>query len=76
MNHIFRPIPVGISSIKFFRIYNRWGQLVYDKSGMSAGWDGMISGRLQPSGAYVWMVQGTTYTGSIISKQGTMLLIR
>jgi gliding motility-associated-like protein len=76
INRIFRPIPVGISSIQLFRIYNRWGQLVYSSSGMSAGWDGTISGKPEPSGGFVWMVQGTTYTGKTISKQGTMLLIR
>ena len=76
INNIFRPIPVGISSIQYFRIYNRWGQLVYSKSGMDAGWDGMISGKPQQTGSYVWMVQGTTYTGTTIFKQGTMVLIR
>jgi gliding motility-associated-like protein len=76
MNNIFRPIPVGISSIQFFRIYNRWGQLVYSKSGMGTGWDGTISGKPQQTGSYVWMVQGTTYTGTTIFKQGTMVLIR
>jgi gliding motility-associated-like protein len=76
INNIFRPIAVGISSIQYFRIYNRWGQMVYSKSGLGAGWDGMISGKPQQTGSYVWMVQGTTYTGETISKQGTMVLIR
>jgi gliding motility-associated-like protein len=76
INNIFRPIPVGISSIQFFRIYNRWGQLVFSKSGMGGGWDGTISGKPQQTGSYVWMVQGTTYTGATISKKGTMVLIR
>jgi gliding motility-associated-like protein len=76
INNIFRPIPVGISSLQFFRIYNRWGQLVYSTSRIGAGWDGRISGESQATGTFVWMVQGTTYTGKIISKQGTMVLIR
>lgn len=76
MNNIFRPIAVGISSIQFFRIYNRWGQLVYNKSGLGAGWDGMISGKPEPTGSYVWMVKGTTYAGATIFKQGTVVLIR
>jgi gliding motility-associated-like protein len=76
INNIFRPIPIGISSIQFFRIYNRWGQLVYSKSGMSGGWDGTISGKPAPGGGFVWEVQGTTYTGRTIHKQGTMVLIR
>lgn len=76
INNIFRPIPVGISSLQFFRIYNRWGQLVYSTSRIGAGWDGRISGESQATGTFVWMVQGTTYTGKIISKQGTVVLIR
>ena len=76
INNIFRPIPVGISSLQYFRIYNRWGQLVYSTSRIGTGWDGRISGELQATGTFVWMVQGTTYAGKIISKRGTMVLIR
>ncbi len=76
VNNIFRPIPVGISSLQYFRIYNRWGQLVYNTSKLGDGWDGTISGKPQSMGSYVWMVQGTTYTGVVISKKGTMTLIR
>jgi gliding motility-associated-like protein len=76
INNIFRPIPVGITSIQFFRIYNRWGQLVYSTSHLGNGWDGTLLGKPQDTGSYVWMVQGITYKGSIIYKKGTMTLIR
>ncbi len=33
INNVFRPIAVGISSIQYFRVYNRWGQLIYNNSG-------------------------------------------
>ncbi|HXB43941.1 MAG TPA: PKD domain-containing protein [Puia sp.] len=75
-NNIFKPIPVGISSMRFFRVYNRWGQLVYSTSRMGDGWDGTLLGKPQDAGSYVWMVQGTTYTGKIIYKKGTMTLVR
>jgi len=75
-NGIFRPIPVGISSIQYFRVYNRWGQLLYSTSHLGEGWDGNISGKPQEIGGYVWMVLGTTYTGEKIYKKGTMTLIR
>ena len=74
--NIFRPIPVGISSIQYFRVYNRWGQLLYSTSHLGEGWDGNISGKPQEIGGYVWMVLGTTYTGEKIYKKGTMTLIR
>jgi len=76
VNTIFRPIPVGISSLRYFRIYNRLGQLVYSTSAIGSGWDGRLNGSPQGSGGYVWMVQGTDYEGNIITKSGTMVLVR
>lgn len=75
-NSIFKPIPVGISSIQYFRIYNRWGQMVYSTSHMGEGWDGTIGGKIQETDSFVWVVEGTTYTGVKIFKKGTMTLIR
>jgi hypothetical protein len=75
-NEVFRPVPVGISSLQFFRVYNRWGLLVYSTTRIGDGWDGRVGGRLQVSGAYVWMVAGTTYTGHTVSHKGTMILVR
>jgi gliding motility-associated-like protein len=75
-NSLFRPICVGISSLEYFRVYNRWGQLLYSTSQMGQGWDGRIQGKLQESNAYLWILKGTDYTGRVISKKGTMMLIR
>ena len=75
-NNLFRPIPVGISSLAYFRVYNRWGQLVYSTSRIGDGWDGRVNGRITDSGTYVWMVQGTTYNGRVVRHKGTMVLVR
>jgi PKD-like domain/CHU_C Type IX secretion signal domain len=76
INSIFRPIPVGIVSLDYFRIYNRLGQMVYSTSAIGSGWDGNLDGMPQSSGGYVWMVKGTDFTGNIIVKKGVMVLIR
>jgi len=76
MNSIFRPIPVGISSLDYFRIYNRQGELVYNTSTIGNGWDGRVNGSAQSAGGYVWMVKGTDYLGHIITKKGNMVLVR
>jgi gliding motility-associated-like protein len=76
LNTVFRPIPVGIASLRYFRIYNRLGQLVYNTSAIGSGWDGRLNGSPQGSGGYVWMVQGTDYLGNVITKSGTMVLVR
>jgi PKD-like domain/CHU_C Type IX secretion signal domain len=75
-NSIFRPIPVGISSLEFFRVYNRWGQLVYSTTRIGDGWDGRVDGKMQDSGTFVWMVEGTTYEGHTVFHKGTMILVR
>ncbi len=75
-NNVFRPICIGISSLDYFRVFNRWGQLVYSSSQIGQGWDGRIQGRLQESNAYLWIVKGTDYTGRAIAKKGTVILIR
>ncbi len=75
-NNVFRPIPVGISSLEFFRIYNRNGQLMFSTSTIGRGWDGTYAGKLQDAGGFVWMVKGTDYTGKTIFKKGTMVLVR
>ncbi len=75
-NNIFRPIPVGIATLNYFRVYNRWGQLVYSTSRAGQGWNGNIDGKPQGAASYVWMVQGVDYMGKTIFKKGVMTLIR
>ena len=75
-NRVLRPIPVGIASLAYFRVFNRWGQLLFQTSQTGKGWDGMVAGKLQNNGTYVWQVKGKDYTGKIIIRQGTAVLIR
>ena len=74
-NNLFRPIPVGISRIDYFRVYNRLGNLVFS-SNDGRGWNGTLAGKMQDADTYVWVVQGRDFTGKTITKKGTMILIR
>ncbi len=75
-NDVIRPVYVGIKQVSFFRVYNRWGQLVFSTSEAGKGWDGTIGGVQQAPGTFVFMVEGTDYTGKAIMKKGTVVLIR
>jgi PKD repeat protein len=75
-NGVLRPITPGISKLDYFRIYNRWGQLVFASSEASRGWDGRFAGKYQDQGTFVWVVQGRDFTGKVITKKGTVILIR
>jgi hypothetical protein len=75
-NTVFRPVCLGISSLDYFMVYNRSGQLVFSSSRIGQGWDGRIQGKLQEAGTYIWMAQATDYAGKVIFKKGTVLLLK
>jgi gliding motility-associated-like protein len=75
-NDIIRPVAVGISKLEYFRIYNRWGQLVFSTSINGQGWNGKIKGKDQSSNVYVWIVKGVDFTGKEILAKGTVTLIK
>ena len=75
-NDLFKPILAGIAALDYFRIYNRWGQLVYSTSSAERGWDGTVDGKPQPPGAFVYMLRAKDYLGKLVVKQGTVVLIR
>lgn len=75
-NDIFKPIPIGITQFHYFRIYNRWGQLLYSTTEQGHGWDGSYNGLQQAPGTYVYMTQGTDFSGKPVFKKGTVVLIR
>lgn len=76
LNDVLKPICVGIKELQFFRIFNRWGQEVYATSQIGQGWDGKIKSVTQGTGTFVYMVQGTDYTGRKIFRKGNITLIR
>ncbi len=75
-NKILIPTPVGIAHFEYFKVFNRWGQLVYSTSKPNEGWDGTWDGVIQNSGTYVYMAQGIDYLKNVISRKGTVVLIR
>lgn len=76
LNDYIKPIMLGIKELKYFRIYNRGGQLVYDYTHNQPGWDGKIGGLLQSSGVYVWMFQGIGWDKRAHTQKGILALIR
>ena len=75
-NDMLKPILAGVQRIEYFKVYNKWGQLLFSTSENGRGWDGRVSGQLQVSGTYVWMVKAYDYKGSAIFQKGLVMLIR
>jgi gliding motility-associated-like protein len=76
LNDWIAPIPVGIKEFRFFRIFNRWGQLVYTTSNPYRGWDGKINGVLQGNNSFVWMAEAVDFKGNVITRKGVVTLMR
>jgi trimeric autotransporter adhesin len=76
VNDKLTPLLAGIKELKNFRIYNRWGQLLYQSSDKNAGWNGTYNGKQQVSETYVWVVEAIDQDGKTIQKTGKTTLIR
>ena len=75
-NDLLRPILVRITTINYFRVYNRWGQLIYQTKNIGEGWNGTFKGATQPIETYTWIFEGVDYNGIIIRETGKTTLLR
>jgi gliding motility-associated-like protein len=59
-----------------WRIYNRWGQLVFESTNVNSGWDGTYQGKLQPMEVYSYTLDVELTDGKKIRKTGDITLLR
>jgi gliding motility-associated-like protein len=59
-----------------FRIYDRWGQKIFESLDQAAGWDGTFNGKQLDTGVFVYTLTGTFYTGETFEKKGNITLKR
>jgi gliding motility-associated-like protein len=76
LNDFLKPIPVGIKEFKYFRVYNRWGQLIFDINDDARGWNGKFKGKPQSTQVVVWMAEGIGIDNRLYKQKGTCTLIR
>ena len=76
-NAFFNIQTVGsFEEIESFRIWNRFGDLVYNNGNPSMGWDGIVDGDLAPSDVYLYHITIRRFSGEIDEFQGDVTLIR
>jgi gliding motility-associated-like protein len=76
INDELRIIKRGLATLNYYKIFNRWGQLVFQTTDINKGWDGRYNGTPQPLGSYVYIIDAQTSTGKKFIKQGNVTLIR
>jgi gliding motility-associated-like protein len=80
-NDKFYPRGIGIERIASMRIFNRWGELIYEKKNFNAndiasGWDGAQKGKPAAIDTYMYMIDLICENSIIITYKGDITLIR
>ncbi len=75
-NDVFKIRGYGVSYISIFRVYSRWGELMFETTDISQGWDGTFKGEAQFPAVYVYYIEGICTNNQKIVKQGNVTLIR
>jgi len=58
------------------RIFNQWGELIFETGEAGAGWDGTHNGRAQPAGVYVYAIRLKLADGREVLRKGAVNLLR
>lgn len=80
-NDVFYPHGKGINKVTAFRVYNRWGQVVFEKNDFNIndkdqGWDGTFKGEFLSPDTFVYIIEATCDNGNKITWKGDITLIR
>ena len=80
-NDVFYPRGSGLDRAKILRIFNRWGEIVFEKYDMpinaaAAGWDGTWKGKKANADVYVYQLEIYCKNGELITYNGNVTLIR
>lgn len=75
INDHFMPIDFGHNDMHAFRVFNRWGQLLFETSEVGRGWDGTFNSKPQPLDTYVYQLI-LECNGNTVTRHGHFLLLR
>ena len=75
-NDILKPMYIGIKTVSYFTIYDRWGQKVFSTTDLNKGWDGTLNGRKLETESFAWILKATDLIGKIYFLKGAVTLIR
>ena len=77
VNDLFIPVTYGVMTQKYgFRIYDRWGELLFETNDPNAGWDGTYNTKPCPMDTYIWILDGKFVNEQFFHRKGTVILVR
>ncbi len=75
-NRTFGIANYQLNKLDYFRVFNRFGNLVFETTDPNAKWNGYYLNVLQDLGTYIWVAEGICNNGRRVRKQGNVLLVR
>ncbi len=77
MNDSFKPLIKCMAKDYQFKIFNRFGNVLFTTTELNKGWNGKYKEIFSETGVYVWMLQyRNPNNNQVLHKQGTVTLIR
>jgi gliding motility-associated-like protein len=77
INDYFSISIIGYGELSSLRIYNRYGQLMFETKSVDIPWDGKFNGKPANVGTYYWVFEGkNTYYNTKVTDSGFIALIR
>ena len=77
VNDWYRPVGLTGEDVVSFKIYNRWGQIVYQGDDLeNGGWDGRFEGAEQPNDEYIFVLEYRIGTRDVEQHKGSFMLFR
>ncbi|TDG35665.1 hypothetical protein EZJ43_11625 [Pedobacter changchengzhani] len=75
-NNRLYPFLIGIQRLVSFKVFNKWGILVYETNTLqNSGWDGQFKNKLQPFETFSWFAEAVDLKGSICQSKGKTVMI-
>ena len=75
-NDLFRPVLSFTPTDYHLIISNRRGSVLFETRDYKAAWDGTQNGSPQSQDVYLWFVKLTTPSGKVITRTGTITIVR
>jgi gliding motility-associated-like protein len=81
INDVFYPRGTGLFAIQSMRIFNRWGEMVFQKINLfpndpTAGWNGRYNGKLQNADVYTYIIEIVCENSQLLTYKGNITLIQ
>ncbi|HYV94806.1 MAG TPA: PKD domain-containing protein [Chitinophagales bacterium] len=67
---------MGNLTLHYFRVYNRWGKIIFETHDFNSGWNGNDNGKPMSPGAYLYEWSVSCENGTEVKKEGNVTLLR